>query len=90
LFLQGVVPLGGCKVEKVERGPKGSKFGLKITHPDFYAGRQLILAADKEDDQEAWLKAINDCSRVYVALVALIYSFVPTMVLQYDGERVAG
>ena len=48
----------------MERGPKGVKFGLKITHPDFTAGRQLILAAEKEEQQKEWLKALNDCSRV--------------------------
>ena len=62
--LQGIVPLGGCKVEKVERGPKGGKFGLRITHPDFYAGRELILAQETSADQEAWLVALNNCSRV--------------------------
>ena len=34
---KGAIPLGGCKVDLVERGPK-AKFGIKITHPDFYAG----------------------------------------------------
>ena len=39
---KGAIPLGGCKVELCERGPK-AKFGLKITHPDFYAGTcQLV------------------------------------------------
>lgn len=61
---QGIVPLGGCKVEKVERGPKGGKFGLRITHPDFYAGRELILAQETAADQDAWLVALNNCSRV--------------------------
>ncbi len=61
---QGVIPLGGCKVEPVERGPRGSKFGIKITHPDFVAGKMLVLACDKEDDQKAWLRALTDCSRV--------------------------
>lgn len=64
VFTQGVIPLGGCKVELVERGPKGAKFGLKITSPDFYPGRMLILATDKEDDQKGWLQTLNDCSRV--------------------------
>ena len=34
---KGAIPLGGCKVDLVERGPK-AKYGIKITHPDFYAG----------------------------------------------------
>lgn len=51
-------------MELVERGPKGSKFGLKISHPDFVAGRFLVLAAEKEEEQKAWEKALNDCSRV--------------------------
>jgi hypothetical protein len=62
--VQGIVPLGGCKVEKVERGPKGSKSGLQITHPDFYEGRMLILSAESAEDQEAWFVALNNCSRV--------------------------
>lgn len=61
---KGIVPLGGCKVEKVERGPKGGKVGLQITHPDFYEGRMLILAAESAEDQEAWFAALNNCSRV--------------------------
>lgn len=65
-YLQGVIPLGGCKVEKVERGPGKSKFGLKISHTDFVAGRTLVLAAEKEEEQAAWFQALNDCSRVYV------------------------
>jgi hypothetical protein len=62
--MQGVIPLGGCKVEPIERGPGKSKFGIKITHPDFVAGRSLVLAADKQEDQEAWISTLNDCSRV--------------------------
>lgn len=61
---KGVIPLGGCKVDLVERGPKGSRYGLRITHPDFYAGRMLILASDSSDDQKGWLEVLNDCSRV--------------------------
>lgn len=61
---KGVIPLGGCKVDLVERGPKGFKFGLRITHPDFYAGKMLILAAESLDEQKAWLETLNDCSRV--------------------------
>lgn len=61
---KGVIPLGGCKVDLVERGPKASKLGLKITHPDFLAGRMLVLAAETEPEQKAWLEALNDCSRV--------------------------
>jgi hypothetical protein len=49
----------------VERGPKGSaKFGLRVTHPDFYAGRMLVLACDSLDDQKAWFDTLTDCSRV--------------------------
>lgn len=61
---KGVIPLGGCKVDVVERGPKSFKWGLRITHPDFYAGRMLVLAAESEDDQKAWLISLGDCSRV--------------------------
>ncbi len=61
---KGIIPLGGCKVEKLQRGPQGGKFGLKISHPDFAAGKMLVLAAEKEEDQRGWEKAINDCSRV--------------------------
>ena len=61
-----MIPLGGCKVEAVERGPGKSKFGIKISHPDFVAGRTLILASEKEDDQTGWIQALNDCSRVCV------------------------
>lgn len=61
---KGVIPLGGCKVDLVERGPKGCKFGLRITHPDFYAGRMLILACETAEDQKAWLEVLTDCSRV--------------------------
>ncbi len=59
-----MIPLGGCKVETIERGPRNSKFGLKITHPDFTSGRMLVLAAEKDEDHKAWLQALNDCSRV--------------------------
>jgi len=38
---KGAIPLGGCKVDLVERGPK-AKYGIKITHPDFYAGAWLL------------------------------------------------
>ena len=62
--LQGVVPLGGSKVETIERGPKGNKFGIKVTHPDFSAGRALILAAESADAQKSWLTTLQDCSRV--------------------------
>jgi len=58
------IPLGGCKVDLVDRGPKAARFGLRITHPDFYAGRMLILAAESADEQKAWLETLNDCSRV--------------------------
>jgi hypothetical protein len=61
---KGIIPLGGCKVDAVARGPNGKKFGLKITHPDFMAGKMLILAAETEADQKAWEQALNDCSRV--------------------------
>jgi hypothetical protein len=61
---KGIIPLGGCKVELTPRGPSKGKFGLKITHPDFMAGKMLILAAEKEDDQKAWEQALTDCSRV--------------------------
>jgi hypothetical protein len=61
---KGLVPLGGSKVETVERGPKGCKFGIKVTHPDFYAGRALVLAAESAESQEAWKKTLEDCSRV--------------------------
>ena len=64
---QGIVPLGGSKVEKVERGPKGSKFGLKITHPDFMAGRALVLSADNAASQTAWLATLQEASRVTMA-----------------------
>lgn len=63
---KGAIPLGGCKVDLVERGPKGMKFGLRITHPDFYAGRMLVLAAESADEQKAWLDTLSDCSRVCV------------------------
>lgn len=49
---KGCIPLGGCKVDLVDRGPKGIRFGLRITHPDFFAGRLLILAAENEADQK--------------------------------------
>ena len=61
---KGIIPLGGCKVELIARGPSKGKFGLKITHPDFMPGKMLILAAEKEDDQKAWEQALTDCSRV--------------------------
>jgi hypothetical protein len=61
---QGVIPLGGSKVELVERGPKGNKFGIKVTHPDFFAGRALVLAAESETGQKEWLDTLQDCSRV--------------------------
>lgn len=61
---RGVIPLGGCNVEKVERGPAGTTFGFCISHPDFVAGRVLVLAAETEEDQKAWLTAIDECSRV--------------------------
>lgn len=61
---KGVLPLGGAKVETVERGPKGCKFGIKVSHPDFYAGRALILSAETEESQKQWLTALQDCSRV--------------------------
>jgi hypothetical protein len=61
---KGIIPLGGCKVEKLQRGPQGGKFGLKISHHDFAAGKMLVLSAEKEDDQRGWEKALNDCSRV--------------------------
>ncbi|RYG52626.1 hypothetical protein EON67_00755 [archaeon] len=65
---KGIIPLGGCKVDVVERGPKGlTSWGLRITHPDFYTGKLLILAAESEAEQKAWLEALTDCSRVYVA-----------------------
>jgi len=48
----------------VERGPKGTKFGLKITHPDFMAGKLLILSADSAVEQRSWEQSLNDCSRV--------------------------
>lgn len=48
----------------MDRGPKAARFGLRITHPDFYAGRMLILAAESADEQKAWLETLNDCSRV--------------------------
>ncbi len=51
-------------METIERGPRGTKFGLKVTHPDFTAGRALVLAADKEESQKLWLQTLNDCSRV--------------------------
>lgn len=64
---KGIIPLGGCKVDVVERGPKGlASWGLRITHPDFYTGKLLILAAESEAEQKAWLEALTDCSRVYV------------------------
>lgn len=63
---QGVIPLGGSKVELIERGPKGCKFGLKVTHPDFLAGRALVLAAETADAQTQWKEALEDCSRVCV------------------------
>lgn len=62
--LQGVIPLGGCTVELVERGPKASKFGIRISHPDFVRGKFLVFAAENVDDQKAWEKALRDCSRV--------------------------
>ena len=43
---------------------QGNKFGIKVTHPDFVAGRALILAADSADAQKSWLQALQDCSRV--------------------------
>ena len=61
-----MIPLGGSKVELVERGPKGNKFGLKVTHPDFHAGRALILAAETADGQKQWKETLEDCSRVCV------------------------
>jgi hypothetical protein len=61
---QGVIPLGGSKVEVVERGPKGNKFGIKVTHPDFFAGRALVLAAESETGQKEWMETLQDCSRV--------------------------
>ncbi len=61
---KGCIPLGGCKVDCIERGPKDFNFGLRITHPDFFAGRQLVLTAEKKDEQTAWLEALTDCSRV--------------------------
>jgi hypothetical protein len=61
---KGVIPLGGCKVDLVDRGPKAYKYGLRITHPDFIAGRMLILAAETADEQKAWLESLTDCSRV--------------------------
>ena len=64
--MQGVLPLGGAKVELVERGPKGNKFGIKVSHPDFYAGRALILASENAEEQQKWLTALQDCSRVCV------------------------
>jgi hypothetical protein len=56
--------LGGSHVEEIERGPRGSKFGLKISHPDFPQGKVLVLAAEKKEEQALWLRALNDCSRV--------------------------
>ena len=61
---KGIIPLGGCKVEAVERGPKGAKFGIKVTHPDFLSGKLLVLAAESASEQTSWEKALNDCSRV--------------------------
>ncbi|CAE7708472.1 PLEKHD1, partial [Symbiodinium sp. KB8] len=62
---KGVIPLGGCSVELIERGPKESGMhGLKVTHPDFYTGRHLVLCAESEDEQRAWFDALNDCGRV--------------------------
>ena len=51
-------------METVERGPKGGKFGIKITHPDFYTGRALILSAETAESQAQWVAALNDCARV--------------------------
>ena len=39
---KGLIPLGGCHVEEVARGPKGTKFGLKVSHADFPAGKVLV------------------------------------------------
>ena len=61
---KGLIPLGGCHVEEVARGPKGAKFGLKVSHADFPAGKVLVLAAEKKEDQALWLRALLDCSRV--------------------------
>ena len=61
---KGIIPLGGCHVEEEARGPKGTKFGLKISHPDFPPGKALVLAAEKKEDQALWMKALLDCSRV--------------------------
>lgn len=61
---KGVLPLGGAKVEATERGPKGGKFGIIITHPDFRAGRALVLSAETAESQAQWLQALKDCSRV--------------------------
>lgn len=64
LHSQGIIPLGGCKVESTKRGPKGASFGIKVTHPDFAAGKLLILACEAEDDARGWERALADCSRV--------------------------
>ena len=48
----------------MERGPKGSKFGLKVTHPDFSSGKMLVLAAETAEDQALWMGALAECSRV--------------------------
>jgi myosin heavy subunit len=61
---KGVIPLGGCTVDLVERGPGRTSFGVRIQHPDFYAGRALILAAETERDQIAWKDTLLNCSRV--------------------------
>jgi WW domain/PH domain len=61
---RGVIPLGGAHVEACERGPKGAKGGIQISHPDFYAGRKLILCAENAEAQKAWIESLTDCSRV--------------------------
>jgi hypothetical protein len=64
---KGAIPLGGCRVERVARGPPGAPFGLRVSQPDFRPGKTLLLAAELEEEQAAWERVIRElCSRVTV------------------------
>jgi len=85
---KGVIPLGGCTVELVERGPGKSSFGLRIQHPDFYAGRALVLAGENGEEQIAWKETLQNCSRVTMENALLGDSMIER--LRAEGTAAAG
>ena len=61
---KGALPLAGSGVERVYRGPPGSRWGLKVSHPALLAGRVLLLGTGSEEEQRAWEAALRDGARV--------------------------